>query len=87
MTAMQKFTVVISLAGRDKNGRFAVLDKEDEFLILSDGRKRPLERPKRKNLRHVAKTNWVLSPENAATNKALRKSLAEIDAMIGKGGL
>lgn len=84
---MQKYSVVISLAGRDKNGRFTVLGKEGKFLMLADGRKRPLESPKKKNVRHVSKTNCVLSPEAAATNRILRKSLSEIDAMIGKGGL
>ena len=85
--AMQNNTVVISLAGRDKNCRFLVLGNEGDCLILADGKMRPLEHPKKKNRRHVAQTNLMIPPERVTTNKALRLSLAETYAMIGKGGL
>ncbi len=42
-----------SLAGHDKNGLYVVMGVEGEFAIVSDGRRRPVERPKRKNRKHL----------------------------------
>ena len=67
-------TVVRSLQGRDE-GFFVVLKKEDGFWFLADGKNRPLEKPKRKNPRHVAPTRTVLNMERVKTNKALREAL------------
>ena len=68
--------IVGSKAGRD-NGYFMVTVSEGEgFVLVCDGKERPLERPKRKNVKHISFTNTVLSEESYKTNKSLRKSLA-----------
>ena len=68
--------VVCSLSGRDK-GTFMVIVKEDEaYFYLCDGKERPLERPKRKNKKHIALTNTVLEQSSYGTDKQMRKSLA-----------
>lgn len=52
--------LVRSIAGRDRGSYYLVVaDSEDGFVWLADGRKRPLEHLKRKNIRHLQKVNWV----------------------------
>lgn len=46
--------IVRSLAGHDRGAVFCILGFEGEFLLLADGKERPVGRPKRKNRRHVA---------------------------------
>ena len=68
--------VVCSKSGRDK-GYFMVIVKEDsDFLYVCDGKERPLERPKRKNAKHLSLTNTVFSENEFKTNKSLKKALA-----------
>ena len=47
--------VVVSLAGRDKGQLFFVLDTDDLFVYIADGKGRKLEQPKRKKRKHVRK--------------------------------
>ena len=46
--------IVRSLAGHDRGAVFCILGFEGESLLLADGRERAVDRPKRKNRRHVA---------------------------------
>ena len=62
--------IVFSKAGRDKNHLMVVVSADDKFLYLCDGKERPLEKPKRKNVKHAAFTNTFLD------DKALRRELA-----------
>ena len=70
----EKGTVVVSKAGRDKGYFMVVLDETDGYIIVADGKERPLDRPKRKNPKHLQKTNRKLSLEQL-TNKKLRTAL------------
>lgn len=72
----EKGTVVISKAGRDKGYFMVVLDETEGYVMVADGKERPLERPKRKNPRHLQKTNRRLSLEQL-TNKKLRTALRD----------
>ena len=47
--------VVVSLAGRDKGQLSFVLDTDDLFVYIADGKGRRLEQPKRKKRKHVRK--------------------------------
>ena len=47
--------VVVSLAGRDKGQLFFVLDTDDLFVYIADGKGRRLKQPKRKKRKHVRK--------------------------------
>ena len=47
--------VVMSLAGRDQGEWFYVLDADDTYLMLVNGKDRPLDKPKRKKRKHVEK--------------------------------
>ena len=60
--------VVVSTAGRDRGSLFYVIGMEEEYLLLSDGRGRTLEKPKRKKRKH---TKPVLRSETRVAGKIL----------------
>lgn len=47
--------VVISVQGRDQGEVFYVIGREEEYLLLANGKNRTLEEPKRKKQKHVEK--------------------------------
>lgn len=61
--------VVYSKNGRDKGRPFVVLSVEGDYLYLTDGKLRTLEKPKRKKIKHVQPTNFV--------DKTMQKKLKE----------
>lgn len=67
--------IVRSRAGRDKDYFLAVVGAEGNALLIADGKERPLERPKRKNAKHLAFTGGLVSDDGMSTNRALRKAL------------
>ena len=73
---LKRGSVVVSSAGRDKGTVLAVLRLEPDGVWIADGRRRPLERPKRKNPRHVAETPFTAEEASMATNRELRRTLA-----------
>ena len=75
--------IVKSIAGRDKGKYFFVLETEDEFLLLADGKTRKLESPKRKKRKHAefvqhsdCRVAEKIRGEEKVTNSELRKTLA-----------
>ncbi len=64
-------SVVIAKAGRDKGRAFVVVDLPDcRTALIADGKTRPLERPKRKNIIHLQAT--ALQVDCIKTNRQLR---------------
>lgn len=53
--------VVYSKCGRDKGSMFIIISAEENYVYLADGRSRTLEKPKRKKVKHIQKTNFVHS--------------------------
>ena len=47
--------VVVSTAGRDAGEWFYVIDEDQTYLLLANGKDRPLDKPKRKKRKHVQK--------------------------------
>ena len=76
---LEKGTVVISRAGRDKGRLLAVVGTEGEFVLVADGKERPLARPKKKNPKHLARTN-MRTETDGISDKALRRALRELSA-------
>ena len=76
---IQKGQIVISKAGRDKGYSLAVLEVGKDTVTVVDGKERPLERPKRKNIKHVAVTKTILSDSEMETNRKLRRLLRNYD--------
>ena len=72
--------VVYSKAGRDKGKLMALVDETKQGLLLCDGKERPIEKPKFKNPKHVAFTNYEIERESLNSNKALRRALALLSA-------
>ena len=67
--------VVRSLAGHDQGSFLTVLEAAPPYAVVADGKRRPLERPKRKKLLHLAPTGTVLPQEAVKTNGKIRKAL------------
>lgn len=70
--------VVRSIAGHDNGSLLMVVAQQDGYVMLCDGKERRLEKPKRKNVRHIAHTGMRLDPTKTATNRSLKKALAQL---------
>ena len=51
--------LVYSKAGRDKQNMFLVLEVENGYAYIADGSLRKSEKPKKKKLIHLQKTNYI----------------------------
>lgn len=79
---LEKGNVVRSSAGRDKGKLLAVIQASEKLVTVCDGKERPIDRPKSKNIRHVEYAGASLSEAEMATNRMLKKALARLDAEI-----
>lgn len=70
-------SVVISKAGRDKGYFLFVKDMASDGVLVCDGKERPIERPKKKNPKHLAPTGYSLSAQETATNRSLKRALSK----------
>ena len=70
-------TVVISRAGHDCGRAMLVVRTDGEFLFVADGKERKLDKPKKKNRKHVRATSRVINPAGL-TDKSLRRTLREL---------
>lgn len=75
--------IVQSAAGHDKGTWYLVVGVHENAFLLADGKNRPLERPKRKNKKHVRYRGRSSAPAIARfladgwmENKEIRKVLA-----------
>lgn len=75
--------VVRSAAGHDKDRFYAVVKAEAGWVWIADGRLRKLEKPKKKNPKHLCKTKTIL-PVNGMTDKRLRELLRPFNQGIGR---
>ena len=80
---ISKSDIVISLAGRDKDKLFYVIEIEDNYVLLADGKGRKLENPKRKKLKHVRRVSRTetrvalkIQKGDKVLNSELRRDLA-----------
>ena len=80
-----KSNIVKSTAGRDEGDLFFVLDTQEEFLLLADGKRRRVESPKRKKRKHVSfvgESHSVVAEKirssEKITNSELRKAIAAL---------
>lgn len=71
--------VVRALAGRDMGGFFVVLSVNGGYAEIADGKRRRLASPKRKNLRHLQRTNQCIALDGV-TDKKLRNLLKQYQA-------
>ena len=73
---IEKGSVVIAKAGRDKGMAFAVVEVIDpRTVLIADGKRRLIEKPKRKNVIHLQATRTVA--DCVTTNRQLRNLLKD----------
>lgn len=73
-------SVVKSKAGRDKDTFLVVVELSERFAFVCDGDERPLDRPKKKNLIHLAPTHKEIPVNEIKTNRELKKLLREFNS-------
>ena len=45
--------LAVSRAGHDRENTYVIIDEEGEYVYLADGQTRTVDRPKRKNKKHI----------------------------------
>ena len=80
-----KSSLIVSKAGRDKGQLFYVIDADEQYVYLADGKSRRLEKPKRKKRKHVEqvpRTESRIAEKirngEKVLNSELRKELASL---------
>lgn len=71
---LQEGSIVKADAGRDSGGYFVVVLTEKDYCYIADGKSRRLQKPKRKNIKHIRATNSMTDINNI-TDKKLRSLL------------
>ncbi len=79
--------IVVSVNGRDSGKMFFVLNVENEYVLLADGKRRRVDKPKRKKIKHVqlvsahgGRTAEKIRNGEKITNSDLRRALAAVAA-------
>lgn len=71
-----KGSVVRAEAGRDGGKYFAVVEADEKYCLIADGKSRKLSSPKRKNIKHIRVTDSMIDL-NDITDKKLRNTLKQ----------
>ena len=71
--------VVRADSGRDKGKYFCVMAIDGDRRFLRDGKSRKIEKPKRKNTKHITITPYKLQPDDLKINSHLKKA---IDSLV-----
>lgn len=86
---LQKGSVVLSRAGRDKGKFYAVVGVADgEYVFIVNGKMRPLAAPKRKKKLHLTLINdcdegiVALIEQGQMTDRRLHECLADYDKKV-----
>ena len=77
--------IVCSKAGRDCGCFMVVLEVKESGVLFADGKERPIERPKLKNLKHVTTTQITLPEEQMLTNRSIRHALNDFQSTQCQG--
>lgn len=67
--------IVKAKAGRDKDGFFVVTELDGSYAYIADGRRRKVQKPKKKKLIHLLPTKAVA--EEYRTNREIIRILSE----------
>lgn len=93
---LEKGDIVESLNGRDRGSALFVIETEEQYVYLADGKSRRLEHPKWKKKKHVrfleksdSRVAEKLRSGEKTQNSEIRKALAAFAAGAGQrqGGL
>ncbi len=82
----------LSVSGHDKGKLYVIIAEEADRLVLSDGHLRGLEKPKKKNAKHVQVISHLpdtlrekCTRENVFYNEGIRRALKEYRMMRDTG--
>lgn len=71
-----------SKAGHDKDEIFIIINIEDEYVYLVDGKNRNIEKPKKKKMKHIQSIHYIdselqnkLNSNVKLQNEDIRKAL------------
>ncbi len=78
MSNIKVGSVVKACAGRDKGRWFVAVAVNGGFIEIADGKERRLEKPKRKNIKHISPTDTLIDT-GGLTDKKLRKLIYEFE--------
>ena len=77
-------SIAVSLAGHDRNRAFIIVGVLDEgYVAVADGRRRKIEKPKRKKMKHIRTVKEsdselaTLIKENRLSNRTAAKIVSE----------
>ena len=80
--------IVRSKAGRDLGNYYVVIGQENDKLLLVDGYTRRIESPKKKNIKHIQKTNYKITEialkiraGDKPTNKEICRALSNLSCI------
>ena len=82
---IQKGSIVIAKAGRDKGGCYVVLERDGSYALIADGKRRRVEHPKRKKLMHLSATNTVAAG-SFETNPQVKRIIQGFKEGFKNGG-
>jgi ribosomal protein L14E/L6E/L27E len=68
-----------SKAGHDKDSVYVIIREDGEYIYVADGKSRTVERPKRKNKKHVQliKKKRAAESENGFTDLEMKRIIKE----------
>ena len=69
--------LLLAKAGRDKGSVFVATELRQDCVFIADGKRRRLERPKRKNIKHISPVAGAVICLEDMTNKRLRRTFAQ----------
>lgn len=81
---MEKGFVVKAIAGKEKNQVFVVVDVNDKFVFIADGKRLRVNKPKKKSVKHIQKVSTKkfsedeLLVKNEKVNASIRKFLKNL---------
>ena len=82
--------VVIATAGKEKNQIFVVIEVNEKYCFLVDGKRLKLTKPKKKSLKHVQKASKIgfdcdkIKSKQDNVNAEIRKFLKEKESICPK---
>ena len=83
---MKAGQIVIVKSGRDKGKPMVVIDCTEAYVFLADGKKRKLCKPKKKKIKHIIRTNTVVSLEKISGTALLDADIRKLLGNFVKGG-
>ena len=74
MQNVEKGLIVRTISGHDKNEVFIVIDMDSKYAYLSNGKNRPFDNPKKKNINHIIQVGLSKEILDSINNNKLDNS-------------